>query len=85
MQAMLGPHNGRERERGLDKTEDKTFLPTYCEGVVGSCHQGLRPLDHVTHTLLATSERFLPAGGTFRVILASKSHWLQPVLVLSVH
>jgi hypothetical protein len=35
--------------------------------------------------VLATSERFLPAGGTFRVILASESHWLQPVLVLSVH
>jgi hypothetical protein len=33
----------------------------------------------------ATSERFLPAEGTFRVILASESHWLQPVLVLSVH
>ena len=33
----------------------------------------------------ATSERFLPAGGTFRAILASESHWLQPVLVLSVH
>ena len=42
------------------------------------------------HTLLpsphlATSERFLLARGTFRAILASESHWLQPVLVLSVH
>ena len=35
--------------------------------------------------VLATSERFLPAGGTFRAILANESHWLQPVLVLSVH
>jgi hypothetical protein len=34
--------------------------------------------------VLATSERFLPAGDTYRVILASESHWLQPVLVLSV-
>jgi hypothetical protein len=33
----------------------------------------------------ATSERFLPAGGTFRAILASESHRLQPLLLLSVH
>jgi hypothetical protein len=33
----------------------------------------------------ATNERFLPAWGTFRAILASESHWLQPELVLSVH
>jgi hypothetical protein len=30
-------------------------------------------------------ERFLPAWDTFRAILTSESHWLQPVLVLSVH
>jgi hypothetical protein len=45
------------------------------------------------HTLLiahphllvrASSERFLPARDTFRVELANESHWLQPVLVLSV-
>jgi len=35
--------------------------------------------------VLATSERFLPVGGTFKEILASESHWLQPGLVLSVH
>jgi len=34
--------------------------------------------------VLATNERFLPARGTFRAILASESHWLQPVLVFSV-
>ena len=33
----------------------------------------------------ATSERFLPAGDIFRAILASESHWLQPILVPSVH
>ena len=33
----------------------------------------------------ATSERFLPAGSTFRHGLASESHWLQPVLVLTGH
>jgi hypothetical protein len=33
----------------------------------------------------AASERFPPAGGTFRAILASESHWLQPMLVLSVY
>jgi hypothetical protein len=41
---------------------------------------------HSTHMLVqATNEQFLPAGGTFRAILASESHWLQRVLVLSVH
>ena len=35
--------------------------------------------------MLATSERCLLAGGIFRAILVSESHWLQPVLVLSVH
>jgi hypothetical protein len=43
----------------------------------------LLPSPHLL--VLATSEQFLPVGGTFRVILASESHWLQPVLVLSVH
>ena len=43
-------------------------------------------LTHSPHNLVrATSERFLPAGGTFRAILSSESHWLQPLLVLSVH
>ena len=43
-------------------------------------------LIHSPHLLVrVTSERFLPAGGTFRAILASESHWLQPVLVLSIH
>ena len=35
--------------------------------------------------VLVINERFLPARGIFRAILASESHWLQPVLVLSVH
>ena len=35
--------------------------------------------------VLATNEQFLVAGGIFRAILANESHWLQPVLVLSVH
>ena len=34
--------------------------------------------------VLATSERFLPAMGTFKAILTSESHRLQPMLVLSV-
>jgi hypothetical protein len=34
--------------------------------------------------VLATCERFLPTWGTFRAILASESHWLQRVLVLSI-
>ena len=41
---------------------------------------------HFPHLLVrATSEWFLPVGGTFRVILANESHWLQPMLVLTVH
>ena len=31
-----------------------------------------------------TSERFLPARATIRSVLASESHWLQPLLVLTV-
>ena len=33
----------------------------------------------------ATGERFLPAGATFKDGLVSESHWLQPVVVLTVH
>ena len=32
----------------------------------------------------ATSERFPPARATFRSVLASESHWLQALLVLTV-
>jgi len=35
--------------------------------------------------VLATNEQFLPTWDTFRAILANESHWLQPMLVLSVH
>jgi gamma-glutamyl:cysteine ligase YbdK (ATP-grasp superfamily) len=38
-----------------------------------------------TLAVRATSERFLPERGTFRAILANEGHWLQPMLVLSVH
>ena len=44
---------------------------------------GLIPSPHLL--VLATNERFLPTWGTFRAILASESHWLQPILVLSIH
>ena len=33
----------------------------------------------------ATSERFPLARATFRSVLASESHWLQPLLVLTIH
>jgi hypothetical protein len=43
-------------------------------------------LIHSPHQLIqATNERFLPADGTFRAILASESHSLLLVLVLFVH
>ena len=32
----------------------------------------------------ATSKRFPPTRATFRSVLASESHWLQPLLVLTV-
>ena len=45
----------------------------------------------VTHLIVhphllvrATSERFPPARATFKCVVASESHWLQPVLVLTV-
>ena len=44
----------------------------------------MHPLDIIPspHMLVsATCERFLPARGTFRAILASESHWLQPALI----
>ena len=44
--------------------------------------------EHIVHPYLlmrATSERFLPVGATFRVGLTSESHWLQLVLVSTVH
>ena len=49
----------------------------------GLCFLRLIPSPNLL--VLATSERFLPARGTFKAILASGSHWLQPVLVLFVH
>ena len=42
----------------------------------------LLPSPHLL--VLVTSEQLLPARDTFRAILDSESHWLQPVLVLSV-
>jgi len=44
------------------------------------------PLIHSPHLLVQVIiERFLPAGGIFKVILVSESQWLQPMLILSVH
>ena len=45
----------------------------------------IEPLIAHPHLLVrATSERFPPARATFRSVLASESHWLQPLLVLTV-
>ena len=57
------------------------------------CNRGPTLVNALAHTFIhsphlqvrATTERFLSAGGTFKAILASESHWLQPRLVLSVH
>jgi hypothetical protein len=39
---------------------------------------------HAHLLMRATNERFLPVGGSFRVGLASESHWLRPMLVLTI-
>jgi hypothetical protein len=44
-----------------------------------------RLITHPQLLVLATTERFLPAGATLRGGLNSENHWLQPVLVLTVH
>jgi len=58
-------------------------IPSYLGGFVSN---GPPTLIHSPHLLVrATNERFLSSGDTFRASLASESHWLQPVMVLSVH
>ena len=58
----------------------------YCYGWWSNCQAPSSSVIHSPHLLVrATSERFLPAGGIFRASLANESHWLQSVLVLSVH
>jgi hypothetical protein len=60
--------------------EARVWAPTRNECRCWSAQTKLIPSPHLL--VLATSERFLPAWGTFRAILPSESHWLQPVLVL---
>ena len=65
-----------------------TISPTFLHSRALSTHQDLacRYLIPSSHMLvLATNEQFLPAWSIFRAILASESHWLQPMLILSVH
>ena len=46
----------------------------------------LSPIAHPHLMVRATNKRFLPTRGhTFRGGLANESHWLQPVLVFTVH
>ena len=40
---------------------------------------------HLHLLVWATNERFLLAWATFRDGLARESHWLQPMLVLTIH
>ena len=44
----------------------------------------MRLIAHPHLLVRATSEQFLPARATFRSVLASESHWLQPMLVLTI-
>jgi hypothetical protein len=69
-----GPHGSR-----VARGQSARSRPLKVEGMeVG----GLIPSPHLL--VLATSERFLLARGTFRIMLVSESHWLQPMLVLPV-
>ena len=44
-----------------------------------------KPIAHPHLLVRATSERFLPAWASLGAGLASENHWLQPMLVLTVH
>ena len=47
-------------------------------------HRSKSVIVHPHLLVRATNERFLPARATFRSVLASESHWLQQVLVLTI-
>jgi hypothetical protein len=52
------------------------------------CIETLGVLTRIAHPqllVLATNEQFLSAGAASRIGLASENHWLQLVLVLTVH
>jgi len=50
-----------------------------------SCKKTHQLISHPHLLVRVICERFLHARATFRVGLASESHWLQLVLVLTVH
>ena len=56
-----------------------------CHRGKGWCHRDVEVKASPHLLVLTISERFLPAECTFRAILANESHWLQLVLVLSIH
>ena len=57
-----------------------SFLDAYANlGMIG-----LALIAHRHLLVRATNERFLPARATLRSVVASESHWLQPVLILTV-
>ena len=71
----------------LPKWETRTIILGQREYVLGSLTLKLKGwlLIARPHLLVrTTSERFPPAKATFRSVLASESHWLQPLLVLTV-
>jgi hypothetical protein len=73
------------REEKLNETKKgwQSSMPKHCvHDQKLESKELIIPSPHLL--VLATTERFLPARGTFRAILASESHWLQPMLVLSV-
>jgi hypothetical protein len=71
------PCNGMLSEVPQDTKHRETWVPLlqFCVKLITHPHLLVR----------ATSERFLPAGALLQLGLVSESHWLQPVLVLTVH
>jgi hypothetical protein len=61
-------------------------LPDHCSPphLIILCIQ-VQLIAHPHLLVRATSERLLPAWGTFKVGLTSESHGLQPMLVLTIY
>ena len=55
--------------------EEVCYINTIPKDIIAPPHKLVR----------ATNVRFLPTGVTFRVGLVSENHWIQLVLVLTIH
>ena len=90
IQAILNLHQCRSTKIQIPVHPDfqaNKWKPNtgYYRNHVGVVYGGGYFIAHPHLLVRATSKRFLQARATFRSVLASESHWLQPVLVLTVH